>query len=155
MVGDGSYLMMSQEIITSVQEKRKLTIVLLDNGGFASIGGLSESIGSQRFGTRYKYRQDDTSHLDGEDLPVDLASNAESLGAHVIRCTNLDSVKDALREAKSVDRTTVIYVRTDLFDNVEGYGWWEVPVAEVSELDTTSAAYKTYMKNKRKQRYYF
>ena len=56
LVGDGSYLMMAQEIVTAVQEGIKLTIVLLDNHGFASIGGLSESVGSGGFGTRYRYR---------------------------------------------------------------------------------------------------
>ena len=152
MVGDGSYLMMAQELITSIQEGYKLTVVLLDNSGFASIGGLSEYVGSQRFGTQYKYRSN--GHLNGGPLPVDLAANARSLGAHVIECDTIDSVKGALEEAKKITTTTVIYVKTDLFKNVEGYAWWEVPVAEVSEVATTKKSFEVYKEGKKAQRYY-
>lgn len=152
MVGDGSYLMMAQELITSIQEGYKLTVVLLDNNGFASIGGLSEYVGSQRFGTQYRYRSN--GQLKGGPLPVDLAANARSLGAHVIECDTIDSVKAALEEAKSQTITTVIYVKTDLYQNVEGYAWWEVPVAEVSEVSTTQESYKEYKEGKKAQRYY-
>ena len=85
LVGDGSYLMMAQEIVTAVSEGIKLTIVLIQNHGFSSIGSLSESLGSQRFGTRYRYRNPATGMLDGDTLPVDLAANAQSLGADVLR----------------------------------------------------------------------
>ncbi len=85
MVGDGSYLMMAQELVTAVQEGVKLIVVLVQNHGFASIGELSESLGSQRFGTRYRYRDAGTGRLDGDVLPVDLAANAESLGVRVLR----------------------------------------------------------------------
>ena len=96
LVGDGSYLMMAQEIVTAVQEGIKITIVLLDNHGFASIGGLSEAVGSGGFGTRYRYRNAATGELDGEVLPVDLAANAASLGACVIRADTLAAFRDAL-----------------------------------------------------------
>ena len=152
MVGDGSYLMMAQELITSIQEGYKLTVVLLDNSGFASIGGLSEYVGSQRFGTQYKYRNN--GHLDGGPLPVDLAANARSLGAHVIECDTIDSVKDALEKAKQMTTTTVVYVKTDLFQNVEGYAWWEVPVAEVSEVSSTQQSFEVYKEGKKAQKYY-
>lgn len=152
MVGDGSYLMMAQELITSIQEGYKLTVVLLDNSGFASIGGLSEYVGSQRFGTQYKYRSN--GQLNGGPLPVDLAANARSLGAHVIECDTIDSVKAALEEAKKITTTTVIYVKTDIYQNVEGYAWWEVPVAEVSEVSTTKKSFEVYKESKKAQRYY-
>ncbi|MBX2819025.1 MAG: 3D-(3,5/4)-trihydroxycyclohexane-1,2-dione acylhydrolase (decyclizing) [Rhodothermaceae bacterium] len=152
MVGDGSYLMMAQELITSIQEGYKLTVVLLDNSGFASIGGLSEYVGSQRFGTQYKYRSN--GQLNGGPLPVDLAANARSLGAHVIECDTIDSVKAALEEAKKITTTTVIYVKTDIYQNVEGYAWWEVPVAEVSEVSTTKKSFEVYKEGKKAQRYY-
>jgi 3D-(3,5/4)-trihydroxycyclohexane-1,2-dione acylhydrolase (decyclizing) len=138
MVGDGSYLMMAQEIVTSIQERAKLTIVLVDNEGFASIGGLSRSKGTEGFGTRYRYRSggslgDDAAHRDGERLPVDLAKNAEGLGAHVFRTRNLEELRDALLAAKKVDHTVVIYVPVDRYEAVPSYdSWWEVPVAEVS-----------------------
>ena len=139
MVGDGSYLMMAQEIVTSIQERAKLTIVLVDNEGFASIGGLSRSKGTEGFGTRYRYRVggslgDDAAHSDGEVLPVDLAKNAEGLGAHVFRARNVEGLRDALLAARNVDRTVVIHVPVDRYETVPGYdSWWEVPVAEVSD----------------------
>src|SRR5690606_34144893 len=85
MVGDGSYLMMSQEIVTSIQEKRKLTIILLNNDGYSSIGSLSSSLGSEGFGTYYRYRNEETYQLDGGKLPIDYAANAASMGAHVLK----------------------------------------------------------------------
>jgi 3D-(3,5/4)-trihydroxycyclohexane-1,2-dione acylhydrolase (decyclizing) len=139
LVGDGSYLMMSQEIVTSIQERAKLTIVLVDNEGFASIGGLSRSKGTQGFGTRYRYRAggslgDDTAHSNGERLPVDLARNAEGLGAHVFRAHSVEELRDALLAAKKIDQTVVIHVPVDRYEGVPSYeSWWEVPVAEVSE----------------------
>src|SRR5438445_311614 len=139
MVGDGSYLMMSQEIVTSIQERAKLTIVLVDNEGFASIGGLSRSKGMAGFGTRYRYRSDgslgdDEKHDDAERLPVDLARNAEGLGAHVFRTHNVEELRDAINAAKNVDRPVVIYIPTDRYESVPSYdSWWEVPVAEVAD----------------------
>jgi 3D-(3,5/4)-trihydroxycyclohexane-1,2-dione acylhydrolase (decyclizing) len=139
MVGDGSYLMMAQEIVTSIQERAKLTVVLVDNEGFASIGGLSRSKGMGGFGTRYRYRADgslgdDAAHDDGERLPVDLALNAEGLGAHVFRARNIEELRDALVAGKKIDSTVVIHVSVDRYEGVPSYdSWWEVPVAEVAE----------------------
>ena len=152
MIGDGSYLMMSQEIVTSVQEGYKLTIILLNNNGYASIGGLSASLGTNGFGTEYKFRNKKTNRLDGKILPVDLASNAESLGAIVLRTKTMDEFKAALREAKQTDRTTVIYIETDREQRVEGYTWWEVPVAEVSTIASVKESFEKLKDNKRKQR---
>src|SRR6185369_2642993 len=112
MVGDGSYLMMAQELVTAVQERVKLVVVLVQNHGFASIGRLSESVGAQRFGTRYRYRGAD-GRLDGDVLPVDLAANAESLGRQVLRAHTVDELRAALRKAKESDRTTVVHVDAD------------------------------------------
>jgi 3D-(3,5/4)-trihydroxycyclohexane-1,2-dione acylhydrolase (decyclizing) len=145
MLGDGSYLMLSQEIVTSIQEDRKLIIVLLDNSGFKSIGSLSRSLGQEGFGTRYVYPQDGV--LPGDDaeevatLPVDLAANAASLGAHVTRCASYDDFVAALHAARDTDRTTVIYIQNDRLVGVPGYeSWWDVPVAEVSDSATVRAA---------------
>jgi 3D-(3,5/4)-trihydroxycyclohexane-1,2-dione acylhydrolase (decyclizing) len=154
MVGDGNYLMMNSEIVTSIQEGVKFNIILLNNGGFQSIGGLSESIGSQRFGTRYRFRDPVSGQLSGDPLPVDFAKNAESLGAHVIRATDIPSLKAAMEEAKLQTRTTVITIDTDLYKCGPDFAWWEVPIAEVSEIDTVSEAYTKYVNNKKKQRYY-
>ncbi len=155
MVGDGNYLMMGNEIITSVQEGHKMIIVLLNNNGFASIGGLSESVGSKRFGTRYRYRNEKSGQLDGDVLPVDFAANARSLGAHVIEATDIPSLRAALEEAKNQTKTTVITIDTDIMHNVGGYeSWWEVAVSEVSGIDSVNKAYREYKKKKEQQRYY-
>lgn len=154
MVGDGNWLMMNNEITTSIQEGIKFTVILLNNHGFGSIGGLSESIGSKRFGTKYRYRDDKTGQLSGDNLPVDFAMNARSLGAHVIEATDIPSLKKALEESGKQDRTTVITIETDLYRNVPGYAWWEVAVSEVSTIETVKEAYKSYIENKKKQRYF-
>ena len=160
MCGDGSYLMMNSEIVTSVQERYKLTIVLVDNAGFASIGALSRSVGSQGFGTQYRFRKNgslglDTEEQPGEMLPVDLANNAESLGARVSRAKDIAGLKVALTEAKSADRTVVIYVPVDRYEGVPNYeSFWDVPVAEVSEMENVVAARKEYAANKQAERRY-
>jgi 3D-(3,5/4)-trihydroxycyclohexane-1,2-dione acylhydrolase (decyclizing) len=160
MVGDGSYLMMSSEIITSIQEGYKLTVVLVDNSGFSSIGALSRSVGSQGFGTQYRYRKDgsiglDTEEEPGEVLPVDLATNAESFGAYVIRTKTMDELKGALKEAKGIDQTVVIHIPVDRYEGVPDYeSFWDVPVAEVSEMDSVVAARKEYAEIRRAERRY-
>lgn len=156
MVGDGGYLMMSSEIVTSIQERYKLTIILIDNKGFGSIGGLSKSIGQEGFGTEYKYRNEESGQLDGAYLPVDLAANAASLGADVIRAKDIKSFSEALLTAKSKQKTTVIYIETVPERKIAGYGWawWDVPVSQVSEVAGVNKAYKTYIENKKKQRYF-
>jgi 3D-(3,5/4)-trihydroxycyclohexane-1,2-dione acylhydrolase (decyclizing) len=145
LVGDGSYLMLSSDLVTAIQEGIKLTVVLMDNDGFKSIGALSRSLGQEGFGTRYAYPENGT--LPGDEreaiktLPVDLALNAESLGAHVIRCQTRDDLAAALSKARSIDRTVVIYIRNDRYESVPGYeSWWDVPVAEVSESESVQAA---------------
>lgn len=154
MVGDGSYLMMASELVTAVQENVKIIVVLVQNHGFASIGALSESLGSQRYGTAYRRRNPATGRLDGDKLPLDLAANAESLGAHAIHASNISELRQALRTAKS-DATgpVVIHVETDpLVPAPSSDAWWDVPVAEVSELDSTTKARATYDAAKRGQR---
>jgi 3D-(3,5/4)-trihydroxycyclohexane-1,2-dione acylhydrolase (decyclizing) len=154
MVGDGSYLMMAQELVTAVQERVKLIVVLVQNHGFASIGRLSESVGGQRFGTAYRYRSE-SGRLDGGTLPVDLAANAESLGAQVFRVSTVDELRTALRKAKDADRTTVVHVEVDpMVGAPDSDAWWDVPVAEVSGLDSVVAARAAYVEAKTAQRSY-
>jgi 3D-(3,5/4)-trihydroxycyclohexane-1,2-dione acylhydrolase (decyclizing) len=154
MVGDGSWLMLSSEIVTAVQERVPLVVVLIQNHGYQSIGALSESVGSQRFGTRYRFRTA-SGRLDGDTLPVDLAANAESLGARVIRTTTIDELRDALRQVKAEDRTgpVVIHIETDpLVPAPDGGGWWDVPIAETSTLDSVATALGDYREAKARQR---
>jgi len=155
LVGDGSYLMMAQEIVTSIQEGYKLTIILLDNHGFSSIGGLSQSTGSGGFGTEYRCRNQESGLLDGDYLPIDYAANAGSLSAHVIPATDRTSLKAALGEASKCDRTTVIPIEVDREQRVPSYeSWWDVPVAEVSEMESVRQARERYETARGLQRFF-
>ena len=155
MVGDGSYLMMAQEIVTSVQEGYPLIIVLVDSGGFASIGALSRSVGSGGFGTDYRFRNSASGSLDGAALPVDLGANAESLGARLFRARDRASLEQALTAARDADRTSVVHVIVDPAARVPGHGcWWDVPVAEVSDQEAVQAARAEYVRGVAKQRWF-
>ncbi len=160
MVGDGSYLMMNSEIVTSIQEGYKLIIVLLDNQGFKSIGSLSRSLGQEGFGTRYVYPQngvlpDDTAGKDVRTLPVDLAANARSLGAHVIECKTYAEFVAALDAVQAVERTSVIYIQNDRYEGVPSYeSWWDVPVAAVSDMPQVQAAHAAWAEMRKQERYF-
>ena len=154
MVGDGSYLMMAQEIVTSLQEGYKLNIILLDNHGFSSIGGLSRGSGNEGMGTNYRFRRGDK--YDGEVLPVDFAANAASLGACTMRAKTHEEFRKALEAQRKHDRTSVIVVETSYEDRVPGYeSWWDVPIAEVSERETVRAARKKYEEARAKEKHFF
>jgi 3D-(3,5/4)-trihydroxycyclohexane-1,2-dione acylhydrolase (decyclizing) len=154
-LGDATYLMMPTEIATSLQEGIKIIIVLVDNHGFASIGGLSHSLGSGGFGTSYRMRNKSTGQLDGETRTVDYAANAQSLGAHAIKANTLDELKQALTKAKTLDRTTVIVVETDPSLRVPGYeSWWDVAVAEVSEMESVREARARYDQARKRERHH-
>jgi 3D-(3,5/4)-trihydroxycyclohexane-1,2-dione acylhydrolase (decyclizing) len=155
MVGDGSYLMLAQEIMTSIQEGYKLTMVLLDNRGHASIGGLSEAVGAEGFGTKFRMRNDQTGQLDGGIIPMDLAANAESLGAIVLKPEGKEGLANALEEAKGNDRTTVIFVEVDREQRVSGYeSWWDVPIAEVSTDPEVREIRARYERDVKEERYH-
>jgi 3D-(3,5/4)-trihydroxycyclohexane-1,2-dione acylhydrolase (decyclizing) len=163
MVGDGSYLMMNSEIVTSIQENYKLIIVLLDNSGFKSIGALSRSLGQEGFGTRYVYPHNgrwptDAAEAEGTDvqtLPVDLAANARSLGAHVIECKTYDDFVAAIKTVQTTDRTSVIYIQNDRYVGIPNYeSWWDVPIAEVSEMPSVQAARAEWAEMRAQERYF-
>jgi len=153
LVGDGSYLMMAQEIVTSLQENVKLNIVLFDNHGFSSIGGLSRALGSGGFGTRYQYRDPAGK---GAAIPVDFVANAASLGAHAVRARTHEQFVDALAGLRKQPQTSVVVVETDYDDRVPGYeSWWDVPIAEVSELESVQQARAKYLEGRKKERYFW
>jgi 3D-(3,5/4)-trihydroxycyclohexane-1,2-dione acylhydrolase (decyclizing) len=167
LIGDGSYLMLPGELVTAVAERVPLVIVLIDNHGYASIGSLSRSIGSAGFGTHYRYAANGSLPLDGPDgtslaepaasdvLPLDLAANAESLGARVLRASTIDDLRSGLAGARGADGPVVIYIEADRYAGVPGYeGWWDVPVAEVSEEATVRAARDEYERARQAQRLY-
>ena len=157
LVGDGSYLMLSSELVTAVQERQKLTIVLVDNRGFKSIGGLSRSLGTDGFGTLYRYRRNGSLGVDSEQsddyLPVDLAANAESLGATVIRAASLVDLRAGLERARTEEGVVVIAVEVDRYEGVPDYeSWWDVAVAEVSQVPSVRAAREQYEAARRDER---
>jgi 3D-(3,5/4)-trihydroxycyclohexane-1,2-dione acylhydrolase (decyclizing) len=153
LVGDGSYLMMASELVTAVQEGIKLIVVCVDNHGFASIGNLSESVGAQRFGTRYRVRGS-TGRLDGDYLPIDLTANAASLGADAFRAQTIAQLRELLEKARASDRTTFACIETDPeIPAPSSESWWDVPVAEVSRLDSTRTARAAYERDKQRQRH--
>jgi 3D-(3,5/4)-trihydroxycyclohexane-1,2-dione acylhydrolase (decyclizing) len=153
IVGDGSYLMMAQEIVTSLQEGLRLIIVLVDNHGFASIGALSQASGSGRFGTEYRRRQTDA--LDGETLNVDFEANAASLGACAKRVRTREELEAALTEARTHPETSVIVIETDIAKTVPGYeSWWDVPIAEVSKMPAVQSARRGYEEGKKRERHF-
>jgi 3D-(3,5/4)-trihydroxycyclohexane-1,2-dione acylhydrolase (decyclizing) len=154
-VGDGTYLLMPSEIVTAVQEHIKIIIVLVDNKGFASIGGLSRSLGMSGFGTSYRERAGASRQLDGPFLQVDYAANARSLGAHTIQAGSLKEFRAALEEAKKADRLTVITVETQPGVGVPGYeSWWDVAVPEVSQNDAIREVRKQYVEALKRERYH-
>ncbi len=156
LVGDGSYLMMAQELVTAVQERVRLIVVLVQNHGFASIGALSESVGGQRFGTAYRFRDPGTGRLDGDVLPVDLAANAASLGVRVLRADGVAGLRTRLAEARAhTGGPVLVQVETDpLVPAPDSGSWWDVPVAAVSEVDTARRAREAYERSKSDQRPY-
>ncbi|MDR2379798.1 MAG: 3D-(3,5/4)-trihydroxycyclohexane-1,2-dione acylhydrolase (decyclizing) [Bifidobacteriaceae bacterium] len=153
IVGDGTYQMLPMELATIVQENVHVIFVLLQNHGFASIGALSESHGSQRFGTKYLKRNPKTGRLDGPPTPVDIVANAASWGLQVIAVQTIDEFKTAYREAVGTPGPVMIYIETDLTGpNPPNESWWDVPVAQVSRLATTNQARAVYQEQKALQR---
>lgn len=159
VVGDGSYLMLSSELATAVQERVKLNVILLDNHGFKSIGSLSRSLGQDGFGTRFVYPKDGLlvgdSMKDAETLHIDYAENAHSLGAHVIRAKTYEDFVAAVKAAPQIENTVVIVIENDRLVGVPGYeSWWDVTVAEVSEMPSVQAARKNWETMRKKEQYF-
>ncbi|MEX0770870.1 MAG: 3D-(3,5/4)-trihydroxycyclohexane-1,2-dione acylhydrolase (decyclizing) [Balneolaceae bacterium] len=155
IVGDGSYQMLSSELATAMQEGVKITVVILDNYGFGSIGSLSESIGSEGFGTNYRFRKDDSGQLDGEPIPVDFKMNAGSYGVDVHSVDSYEDLQAALDRAFSAEKSQAIVVRVDKEQKVPGYSWWDVPVAEESEIEAVNQARSEYEEARKRQRNYY
>ena len=160
MMGDGSYLMMHTELVTAVAEGLKFIVVLVQNHGYASIGHLSEDIGSQRYGTKYRFRDaKSNNHESGEVLPIDLATNAESLGMNVIRIAEspnaIADLTAAMKVAKAHPTATLIHINSDpLLYAPGGEAWWEVPIPEISSLESTQKAFANYKEARKVQKKY-
>jgi 3D-(3,5/4)-trihydroxycyclohexane-1,2-dione acylhydrolase (decyclizing) len=155
LVGDGSYLMMSQDIVTSIQEGLKITILLLDNHGFQCIRGLQTGSGGKDFGNEFRHRDGESERLQGTFVEIDFCANAQSMGAAVYRAEDEESLIDALAKARDETRTTLIYVPIRRESNIPGYSWWEVPVSATSKLPGVQKANENYNEAKKKQRFYY
>ncbi|MEV4873263.1 3D-(3,5/4)-trihydroxycyclohexane-1,2-dione acylhydrolase (decyclizing) [Streptomyces syringium] len=157
LVGDGTYLMMPTELVTAVQEGIAIKVVLIQNHGYASIGGLSEAVGGERFGTAYRHRAPDGTYS-GDPLPVDLAANAASLGMDVLRARTAGELRTVLAEARAADRPTCVYVETETADSVSGappaQAWWDVPVAETATRPAAVRARRDYERHAAARRRY-
>jgi 3D-(3,5/4)-trihydroxycyclohexane-1,2-dione acylhydrolase (decyclizing) len=164
LIGDGSYLMLPGELVTAVAERVAITVVLVDNHGYASIGALSRSVGSAGFGTHYRFAANGSLPLDrgdsptppgSEAFPLDLAANAESLGAQVIKTRTVAELRHALAQAREADGPVVVYIESDRYAGVPSYeSWWDVPVAEVSDDEEVRAARAAYERARAAQRIY-
>ncbi len=160
IVGDGSYLMLSADLATAIQEGYKLIVILWDNGGFKSIGSLSRSLGQDGFGTRFVLPKDgvltgDSAGEAVQPLQIDYPANARSLGADVIECHSSDDYAAAIKAARASERTTVITIRNDRYESVPGYeSWWDVEVAEVSEMPAVQAARTEWEARQAEERYF-
>ena len=142
LVGDGSYLMLHTEIVTAIEMGMKLNIVLVDDHGFASIGGLSRAVGSEEFGTK-------------RTVDVDFVANAKSLGAAAERAKTIGDLRGALKDAARSKQTTVIVVEADRYAGLPAYAsWWDVAIAETSEQEPVRKARKAYEEAKRRQRWH-
>lgn len=156
IVGDGTYQMLPMELATVVQENIKVIYVLLQNYGFSSIGALSESRGSQRFGTRYRMGAGNPHNEDGELLPVDIAKNAESWGIKVLKVHTIEEFRDAYRQAEKSEQAVMIHIETNLFGpNPPNCSYWDVAVPEVSRIESTQQARKEYEEALVDQRHYW
>jgi 3D-(3,5/4)-trihydroxycyclohexane-1,2-dione acylhydrolase (decyclizing) len=153
-VGDGTYLLNPMEIVTAIQERVKINIIIVDNQGFGCIDNLSQAVGCGGFGTRFRMRSEKTGQLDGDWLQADLVANAKSLGAHAVRARDLTELRAALEAARAQDRTSVIVIETTSVSAPRYNTWWDVAVAEVSPLASVQRARAGYAAERQKERYH-
>ncbi len=155
VLGDGSYLMLNHEIVTSIQENKKITIILVNNFGYQCIHNLQRGCGGRSFGNEFRYRAGATSELNGENLQINFVENAKSLGAKVFSAMNESEFKSALLDAKKEQGTSLIYTEVEPSTPLKGYSWWDVPISEVSNDKKVQETYSEYIASKKEQRFYY
>jgi 3D-(3,5/4)-trihydroxycyclohexane-1,2-dione acylhydrolase (decyclizing) len=153
-VGDGSYLMLHTELVTSLQEDLKITIVLIDNGGYQCIHGLQQACGGRSFGNEFRRRDGSSTRLDGEILEIDFAANARSLGAKAWRAETESGLVQALEAARRETRSGLIHVPVDSAP-VPGFAWWDVPMAEDSSVESVLEQRREYEEARGKRTFYY
>lgn len=155
MIGDGSYLMMNSELVTAVAEGLDLTVVLVDNHGYQSIHGLQRHVGTPHFGLELRRRDTTTGRLDGPYLPVDYARHAEAMGATTWHASDANALEGALRAARAARGVRVVVVEVHPEARLPEHdhaGWWDVPVAEASRLDSVRQARESYEAERKRRR---
>ncbi|WP_025117906.1 3D-(3,5/4)-trihydroxycyclohexane-1,2-dione acylhydrolase (decyclizing) [Bacillus sp. H1m] len=155
MVGDGSYQMLHSELVTSLQENKKINILLFDNSGFGCINNLQMGNGMGSFGTEFRYRNQKTRKLDGAIMKIDFAASAAGYGVKTYHVTSLEQLQEALIDAKKQTVSTLIDIKVLPKTMTNGYdSWWHVGVAEVSNSPSVQAAYESKVSNLQKARSY-
>lgn len=155
MVGDGSYLMLHSEMITSIQEKRKINIILFDNMSFGCINNLQMSQGMGSLGTEFRYRNEETGKLDGALVPIDFAKSAEGYGFKTYTVKTIEELIDAIEDSKKQDISTLIDIKVLPKTMTDGYdSWWHVGTPEVSDKESVKAAYRDMKENIARARKY-
>ncbi|MCJ7842290.1 3D-(3,5/4)-trihydroxycyclohexane-1,2-dione acylhydrolase (decyclizing) [Lederbergia sp. NSJ-179] len=155
MVGDGSFLMLHTELITSLQENKKINIILFDNAGFGCINNLQMENGAGSFGTEFRFRNQLTGKLDGQIMEMDFAQVAKGYGAKTYSVHTLKEIREAIEDSKKQSVSTLIDVKVLPKTMTKGYeSWWHVGVAEVSKKDSIKQAFKDKQESIRKSRAY-
>jgi len=154
-LGDGSYLMLNHEIVTSIQEGQKITIVLVDNHGFQCIHNLQNGCGGDSFGNEFRKRSEESGRLEGSFVEIDFVANAKSLGAVAFTAKTEAELVKALADARRETRTSLVYVPIEPRTGLPGYSWWDVPVAEVSPAKNAAEAREAYLTGRAKRRFYY
>jgi 3D-(3,5/4)-trihydroxycyclohexane-1,2-dione acylhydrolase (decyclizing) len=143
LVGDGSYMMLHSELATSIQERRKINVVLLDNMAFGCINNLQMGNGMGSFGTEFRFRNPESGKLDGDFVPVDFAMSAAAYGCKTYKVKTVEELEAALIDARTQTVSTLIDIKVLPKTMIHGYlSWWRVGVAEVSTTGTTADAYE-------------
>ncbi|MES5921960.1 3D-(3,5/4)-trihydroxycyclohexane-1,2-dione acylhydrolase (decyclizing) [Bacillus cereus group sp. RP37] len=155
MVGDGSYQMLHSELVTSLQENKKINVLLFDNSGFGCINNLQMGNGMGSFGTEFRYRNQETRKLDGAIMKIDFAASAAGYGVKTYHVTSLEQLQEALIDAKKQIVSTLIDIKVLPKTMTNGYeSWWHVGVAEVSKSQSVQAAYESKVSNLQQARSY-
>ncbi|KAA0784714.1 3D-(3,5/4)-trihydroxycyclohexane-1,2-dione acylhydrolase (decyclizing) [Bacillus sp. BPN334] len=155
MVGDGSYQMLHSELVTSLQENKKINVLLFDNSGFGCINNLQMGNGMGSFGTEFRYRKEETRKLNGAIMKIDFAASAAGYGVKTYRVTSVEQLQEALKDAKKQTVSTLIDIKVLPKTMTNGYeSWWHVGVAEVSNSQIVQAAYESKVSNLQKARSY-
>lgn len=155
LVGDGSYLMLHSELATSIQERCKINVVLLDNMAFGCINNLQMGNGMDSFGTEFRFRNPETDKLDGGLVPVDFAMSAAAYGCKAYKVTTVEELRAALADARAQTVSTLIDIKVLPKTMIHNYlSWWRVGVAQVSTSPRTDAAARQLNERLAKARQY-